>query len=365
MKRSAFLLFLLIILHQSYAQESPASVCQIQTLNENGRVIARFTGTLIDKSGTVLSHKNNFSSAASARIVTKDSTFHNLVQVTSEDELTGLVTFKIDNNLSSSFSPASLAGPLEEGKKGDLYESKTYNTADKKNAAISKVQEISRFGKAGSTDQSGSKSNNGSAILSGNKIIAVLIVVPGSGKGLLIDPQRVSGLSRQNKEFKAWSSGIKGETSFNKGLNALLADDKEKALTYFTQASRSFPKSTIVLGAVGNLAYEQQNYRVAKTALTQLTELENDASAHAMLASIHFEEKNYEAAENAATQALNSGSKDPAIYGIRGRSRYQQENFTEAATDLQKYLDSNPDDPQAGYDLGNAYFRSEKYPESI
>ena len=50
---------------------------------------------------------------------------------------------------------------------------------------------------------------------------------------------------------------------------------------------------------------------------------------------------------------------------IRGKSRYNLENFQGAVTDLSIYLQQNPEDSEVAYELGNANFRLEQYTEAI
>ena len=99
MKRPLFLIILALILTQLTAQDYRKSVCLIQTLNESGRTIGQFSAAFIEKTGSVITHRNNFINAVSAQIITQDSTIHRLVTIAGEDEITWLVKIKIDNKL--------------------------------------------------------------------------------------------------------------------------------------------------------------------------------------------------------------------------------------------------------------------------
>lgn len=147
MKRPLFLIILTLILSQLTAQSYKKSICLIQTLNGSGRTVGQFSAVFIDKTGSVLTHRNNFMNAASAQIITQDSTIHRLVTIAGEDKITGLVKIKIDNNLSRSFSPLNITdNPVFDNKNLKLLIAESYNSIKETSISVAQMQSIYRYG---------------------------------------------------------------------------------------------------------------------------------------------------------------------------------------------------------------------------
>ena len=207
MTRFFSILLLILLFHPGFGQEQNKSVCLIQIKNESGRVISEFTGTFLDGSGTVLSHKSNFLNAASAQVLTQDSTIHQLVKVSGEDELTGLVKFKIDNNLSSSFKSLKIANDaLAENGKYDHLLLEAYNSIKSSKTGIQKIQKFSWYGIVGSASSNFQKSENGSVLLRGGQIHGVVISLSGITQNMILPSSSISNLKNSNKDFNAWKS---------------------------------------------------------------------------------------------------------------------------------------------------------------
>ncbi len=104
MKKLFCLIFLAAASSASvFAQSNNKAIFLIQTFDIANKQVASGTGFFIDAQGNGITQRDLFINAASAKIITLDSTVHNIVKLMQEDPETGLVKFSVDNNLTTKF----------------------------------------------------------------------------------------------------------------------------------------------------------------------------------------------------------------------------------------------------------------------
>ncbi|HAA17390.1 MAG TPA: hypothetical protein DCP28_00930, partial [Cytophagales bacterium] len=101
-----------------FAQDASQAIFYIQTLDANGQPLGGGTGFFVDAKGTGITHRNNFIGAASAQLITADSSIYAIERITGEDAATGLVRFQAT------------------GLSGDVASLKTANQAPKEGTSV-------------------------------------------------------------------------------------------------------------------------------------------------------------------------------------------------------------------------------------
>ena len=99
-------IFLTILLFaiKTFAQIEKG-VFLVQVYGKDSTLIRQGSGFFIDASGQGVTNDWIFKGASFARIITADSTIHNIRNMVRANASAGLVQFTVDNNLSNKFTP--------------------------------------------------------------------------------------------------------------------------------------------------------------------------------------------------------------------------------------------------------------------
>src|SRR5690606_27546265 len=101
-----FLIGFLLLSSPLYAQNTTVikGIFHIQVFGPNEQLLRTGAGYFVNKQGEGITHRDLFEGASTAKVVTADSSVHQIVRIVSEHPLTGAAKIATDDNLTTVFT---------------------------------------------------------------------------------------------------------------------------------------------------------------------------------------------------------------------------------------------------------------------
>jgi tetratricopeptide (TPR) repeat protein len=137
-----------------------------------------------------------------------------------------------------------------------------------------------------------------------------------------------------------------------------------RALEFADEAVRQAPKSSAALILRAKIRAEQKEFPQVIADLQRARELSEDFAENELLADAHFRERDYAAAEAAATEAIAQPGQTSSTWLLRGKARLALENIQGARDDFEQALLLEPEQAEARLYCGIAELQRRKFTEA-
>jgi len=153
---------------------------------------------------------------------------------------------------------------------------------------------------------------------------------------------------------------------FNKGYNAGLLKEYDKAKSFYLRAIELNPDYSDAYSNLGNVYYDQENYAGAIKYYNKAIEINPDFSkAYYNLGIVYRNQGNYSDAIKCYKKAIELNPSYSAAYSNLGNVYDDQENYAAAIKYYNKAIEINPDCSEAYFNLGIVYHKQGNYSGTI
>ena len=369
MKILSVLCTLLVLAMQTLSAQNTQSVALLQTYDASGRPLARASAFFVDAQGTAISHRDVFINAASAKIITLDSTVHSVVRIVGEDDETGLVKFSVDNNLTKQFAALKVGTLPKEGDALNLISAQQIQKNDARKAPVAQVITWEEYGQATVVAASIQKSEMGSPLLHSNGDlagVATMDLLADKSKMLLIPASSVANIPGKSMDFATWVKQMKPDNAFMTALAALIDGNKDKAISQLASSISKNPKNTKALLLSSRLMVEKQQYSKVLEEMNKVMAVDaNIGLAYYYRGLARYYTKGYAEAIADLTKAEELKVNKSAIKALRGMAYYETNQLPGAISDLTQAVAGPEAEAVHFLTLANAEFKTEAYSAAI
>jgi len=131
--------------------------------------------------------------------------------------------------------------------------------------------------------------------------------------------------------------------SYNKGVEFMISGYPKEAETAFLDEVAEHPNNAEAWNQLGIIAFEQQNYEVAKVRFNRAIELDPlNGNYPRNLALVHAEQKNYETAHELLQRSIEINPSDPQTHLTQAKVYLLQDRTESALQSLEKTLRLDP-----------------------
>ena len=288
------LFFLITVIFPSLAQEKlpeivkkvQPSVVDIVTHDENSINFGSGSGVFISQNGDIITNRHVLLGANRAEIQTAEGEFYPITKIVAEDKEGDLVRASLN-------IPQELVHPIrlsysipEVGERVIVIGNPYWNEQTVSDGIVSAVREIPELGKIIQINAPISHYSSGRPVVNmkGEVIgVATFQIIGGQNLNFAIPSERVAKLEpEKGKTFAEWKAGTRqeclasAEGLYFKGLAFFLAEDYEKALSYFEKAVEKNPRYADAYFSIGGCNYALGRYTEAIEALKQAIRIKPD-----------------------------------------------------------------------------------------
>jgi len=371
---SVVILFLLVTISPSLAQEDLSaviakiqpSVVLILTYDADGKIHSQATGFFVSDNGEVITSRHVLLGISRADIKTQDGNVYPITDIVAEDKEGDIIRVSTD-------IPSGEAHPLavcptvpKVGERVIVLGNPLGLEQTAADGIVSAVRDIPGFGNIIQITAPISPGSSGSPVVNINgEVIAVATFqfVEGQNLNFAIPAERVAKLTTGNAQTLAeWGAGMaqdwvgSAEGLFNTGVTYMLAEDYEKALTYFQEATDKYPDDAYAHCWLGHVYNELGGYNETRDAYKQAIRIDPDcAEAHWGLGVIYFHFEFYDEAIEALKQAIRINPDFADAHFCLGSIYVILRRWNEAIEALKQAIRINPDFADAHFCLGVVY----------
>lgn len=172
-----------------------------------------------------------------------------------------------------------------------------------------------------------------------------------------------------NQDVQKLSSDILVEYTsdcLNKGTEAFLAQDKQKAFDLVNKAVRIKPDYAHPYYTLAFFYYSEQKYGEAQDNLNKAIEIDPRFwPAYKLFGDIYMETGDYQGAFSRYNTALNLAGDNASLYNNLGLAFMEMERYKEAAGYLSRALMLDPDNLDTRYSLASVYKDAEMFDNAV
>ena len=154
----------------------------------------------------------------------------------------------------------------------------------------------------------------------------------------------------------------KSRTAYLLGTSLIETGQRQEARPYLEKAYQNGSREIPLLREIGKFEFEDANFDRAAEMFSLLLQKEDDARVRSLRGQAYFQLENYEKAISDLSEVeCNSFGEWSAL----GRSYYELDRHTDAASALAAAFKINPEHAETAYLLGNSRFRTEDFRGAI
>jgi len=352
------------------------SIVVLLTYNREGKVVGQGSGFFLTQEGDVITNYHVLKGASRAEVRTSDGSVYPVSKIVAEDEEGDLirVSVNIPQHLVRSL-PVHTSFP-EVGERIIVMGTPLGLEKTVSDGIISAVREIPEFGKILQVTAPISPGSSGSPVVNmKGEVIGVVsfFLMPGQNLNFAIPGNRIARLTpvggktlSEREEFKEEERIAFAEKFYSVGRGFLLAEDYERALSFFAQAARNNPNLAEAFFQIGYCLGKLGLYSDAIEPYLQAIRIKpNDIDTFNNLCVAYGMVRRYDEAMKACKEAIRIREDLPEAYNNLGWVYHKIGRYPEAVESCKQAIRLEPDLAMAHYNLGNNYLALKKFEEAI
>jgi tetratricopeptide (TPR) repeat protein len=352
------------------------SIVVILTYNREGKILGQGSGFFINKEGDVITNYHVLQEANRAVIRTTDGRDYPIKKVLAEDTEGDLIRVSVDIS-EEAVSPLILATQLPEvGERVIVIGTPLGLDKTVSDGIVSAVRAMPKFGNIIQVTAPISPGSSGSPVINmkGEVIgIATFFLVAGQNLNFAIPGERIAKLTmgqgeslpeREEGRIKDWLASAEG--IYTVGLHYLLAEDYEKALSYFIESTKRNPQKALSFFWIGYCLGRLGQYQEAIEPYKQAIRIQpNDGEIYNNLCFAYGKVGRFDEAIESCRQAIQLKPDLAEAQNNLGWTYQIVGRYQEAIQSCKEAIRLKPDFVLAHYNLGNNYSALKKYEEAI
>ena len=382
-----FGLALLIFSHPpdlSFGQENlPAiikrvqpSIVSIVNLNKEGKMAGQGSGFFIDPDGGIITNRHVLEGASRADVITSEGKVYTVQKVVSEDVEGDLILVSLDLK-GDKAQPLIVSSKIPEvGERIIAIGTPLGLEKTVSDGIVSAVREIPGFGKIIQVTAPISPGSSGGPVVNmrGEVIgIATFIIVAGQNLNFAIPGERISNLVRgegktlqEIEERRSEELRVSEEYLYATGLRYLWAEDYERALLLFQEATKRNPKHAEAYFQIGYCLGRLGKYQEAIELYQQALRIKSeDPDTHNNLCVAFGMVGRYSEAISSCQQVLKIKPDFAEAYNNLAWSLQKLGRHPEAIEACKEAIRLKPDFAVAHNNLGKSYGALKQYNEAM
>jgi len=352
------------------------SIVVLFTYDREGKSVGQGSGFFLTKEGDVITNYHVLKGAGRAEVRMSDGNIYPVERVIAEDEAGDLirVSTSVPQNL---VRPLPIRGSFPEvGERIVVMGTPLGLEKTVSDGIISAVRDIPQFGKIIQVTAPISPGSSGSPVVGMNgEVIGVVsfFLAPGQNLNFAIPGERIAKLTpadgkslSEREEVKEEERVAFAERFYSIGRGFLLAEDYEKALSFFAQAAKNDPNLAEAFFQMGYCLGRLGLYSDAIEPYLQAIRIKpNDIDTLNNLCVAYGMVRRYGEAMNACKEAIRIREDLPEAHNNLGWVYHKIGRYPEAVESCKQAIRLKPDLAMAHYNLGNNYLALKKFEEAI
>ncbi len=352
------------------------SIVVLLTYNREGKFAGQGSGFFLTQEGDVITNYHVLKGASRAEVRTSDGSVYPVSKIVAEDEEGDLirVSVNIPQHLVRSL-PVHTSFP-EVGERIIVMGTPLGLEKTVSDGIISAVREIPEFGKIIQVTAPISPGSSGSPVVNmKGEVIGVVsfFLMPGQNLNFAIPGNRIARLTpvdgkslSEREAFKEEERVAFAEKFYSIGRGFLLAEDYERALSFFAQAAKNNPNLAEAFFQIGYCLGKLGLYSDAIEPYLQAIRIKpNDIDTLNNLCVAYGMVRRYDEAMKACKEAIRIREDLPEAYNNLGWVYHKIGRYPEAVESCRQAIRLEPDLAMAHYNLGNNYLALKKFEAAI